>query len=64
MTLDRIAVGGLEETSVDALVVQPGQLKTSLLGMSFLNRLQSWEVNGDRLVLQGLSVNAKRCKTG
>ena len=30
-----------------------GQLKTSLLGMSFLNRLQSWQVNGDRLVLQG-----------
>ena len=53
MTLDRIALGSLEETSVEALVVQPGQLKTSLLGMSFLNRLQSWQVNGDRLVLQG-----------
>ena len=53
VTLDHIAVGSLEEKSVDALVVQPGQLKTSLLGMSFLNRLQSWQVNGDRLVLQG-----------
>ena len=53
VTLDRIAIGSLEEKSVDALVVQPGQLKTSLLGMSFLNRLQSWQVNGDRLVLQG-----------
>ncbi len=53
VTLDRIAVGGLEERSVDALVVQPGQLKTSLLGMSFLNRLQSWQVNGDRLILKG-----------
>jgi aspartyl protease family protein len=53
VTLDRVAVGGLEERSVEALVVQPGQLKTSLLGMSFLNRLQSWQVNGDRLVLQG-----------
>jgi aspartyl protease family protein len=51
--LDRIAVGGLVERSVDALVAQPGQLKTSLLGMSFLNRLQSWEVRGDRLVLHG-----------
>ena len=30
-----------------------GQLKTSLLGMSFLNRLQSWQVIGDRLVLKG-----------
>ena len=51
--LDRIAVGGLVERSVDALVAQPGQLKTSLLGMSFLNRLQSWEVRGDRLLLHG-----------
>ena len=53
VTLDHIAIGSLEENSVDALVVQPGQLKTSLLGMSFLNRLQSWQVNGDRLVLKG-----------
>ena len=51
--LDRIAIGGLVERSVDALVAQPGQLKTSLLGMSFLNRLQSWEVRGDRLLLHG-----------
>ena len=51
--LDRIAIGGLVETSVEALVAQPGQLKTSLLGMSFLNRLQSWQVVGDRLVLKG-----------
>jgi aspartyl protease family protein len=53
VTIDRIAVGGLEERSVEALVVQPGQLHTSLLGMSFLNRLQSWQVSGDRLVLKG-----------
>jgi aspartyl protease family protein len=53
VTLDRIAIGGLEERSVEALVAQPGQLKTSLLGMSFLNRLQSWEVSGDRLLLRG-----------
>jgi aspartyl protease family protein len=51
--LDRIAIGGLVERSVEALVAQPGQLKTSLLGMSFLNRLQSWEVHGDRLRLRG-----------
>jgi aspartyl protease family protein len=53
VTLDRIALGGLEERSVEALVAQAGQLKTSLLGMSFLNRLQSWEVSGDRLMLKG-----------
>jgi len=53
VVLDRIAIGGLVERSVEALVAQPGQLKTSLLGMSFLNRLQSWEVRGDRLLLRG-----------
>ena len=53
VTLDRVAIGGLVERSVAALVAQPGQLKTSLLGMSFLNRLQSWEVRGDRLLLRG-----------
>ena len=53
VVLDRIAIGGLVERSVGALVAQPGQLKTSLLGMSLLNRLQSWEVRGDRLLLRG-----------
>ena len=53
VTLDRLAVGGLEERSVEALIVPSGQLRTSLLGMSFLNRLQSWQVSGDRLVLKG-----------
>jgi aspartyl protease family protein len=53
VTLDRVAIGGLEERSIAALVAQPGQLRMSLLGMSFLNRLQSWEVRGDRLVLRG-----------
>jgi len=53
VTLDRIAIGGLVEQSVEALVAQPGQLRTSLLGMSFLNRLQSWEVSGDHLLLRG-----------
>jgi aspartyl protease family protein len=53
VTLDRIAIGGIVERSVPALVAQPGALRTNLLGMSFLNRLQSWEVTGDRLVLRG-----------
>jgi aspartyl protease family protein len=52
VTLDRIKVGGIEERAVPALIAQPGQLRTSLLGMSFLNRLKSSEVRGDRLVLR------------
>jgi aspartyl protease family protein len=53
VTLDRLAVGGLIERAVPALVAQPGQLKNNLLGMTFLNRLDSWEVRGDRLRLRG-----------
>ena len=53
VTLDRLAVGGIVERSVPALIAQPGQLHTSLLGMSFLNRLESWEVRGDQLLMRG-----------
>jgi aspartyl protease family protein len=52
VTLDRIAVGTIIERNVPALIAQPGQLRTSLLGMSFLNRLASSEVRGDRLLLK------------
>ncbi len=53
LTLDRLAVGKLVERSVPALVVPHGQMKTNLLGMSFLDRLESWEVHADSLVLRG-----------
>jgi len=53
VTLDRLAVGGIVERAVPALIAQPGQLRTSLLGMSFLNRLESWEVRGDKLMMRG-----------
>jgi aspartyl protease family protein len=53
VTLDRMAVGGIIEHAVPALVAQPGQLHTSLLGMSFLNRLESLEVHGDQLLMRG-----------
>jgi len=51
VTLDRIAIGNIVEHAVPALVAQSGHLKESLLGMSFLNRLESWEVRGDKLLL-------------
>jgi hypothetical protein len=31
----------------------PGQLRTSLLGMSFLDRLESGEVRRDQLMMRG-----------
>jgi aspartyl protease family protein len=53
LTLDRLAIGKLVERSVPALVVPHGQMKTNLLGMSFLDRLESWEVRADSLMLRG-----------
>jgi aspartyl protease family protein len=53
LTLDRLAIGKLVERAVPALVVPRGQMKVNLLGMSFLDRLESWEVRGERLVLHG-----------
>jgi aspartyl protease family protein len=53
LTLDRLAIGKLVERSVPALVVPHGQMKTNLLGMSFLDRMESWEVRADRLMLHG-----------
>jgi len=42
-----VAVGSIELRNVDALVAQPGVLKESLLGMSFLSRLRSYEFAGE-----------------
>lgn len=53
VTLGRLAIGKLVERSVPALVVTHGKMKTNLLGMSFLDRLESWEVHADTLMLRG-----------
>ncbi|ETR74754.1 peptidase [Afipia sp. P52-10] len=53
LTLDRLAVGIVVERSVPALVVPRGQAKVNLLGMSFLDRLESWEVRADRMTIRG-----------
>lgn len=52
VVIDRVSVGGIVERRVPALISAPGDLKTSLLGMSFLNRLRSFEVSGGRLLLR------------
>jgi predicted aspartyl protease len=41
------------ERSVPALVVPRGQAKNNLLGLSFLDRLESWEVRNDRMTIRG-----------
>jgi aspartyl protease family protein len=50
--LKKFAVGSIVFTEVEALVSKPGALRDSLLGMSFLNRLRSYEFSGDYLTLR------------
>ncbi|SFN65824.1 aspartyl protease family protein [Cohaesibacter marisflavi] len=51
IVLDSISVGGLQANNVRAMVAQDGALRESLLGMSYLDRLGSWSVSGDRLTM-------------
>jgi len=51
--LDSVAIGPLQREHVDALVAEPKALTESLLGMSFLGRLRSYEFSGDFLTLRG-----------
>ena len=51
--LRSVSVGPIVLTQVEALVAQPGMLKESLLGMTFLSRLRSYEFSGDFLTLRG-----------
>lgn len=51
--LDEVSIGPLDRTKVEALVARPGALTQSLLGMSFLSRLRSYEFSGDLLTLRG-----------
>jgi aspartyl protease family protein len=53
ITLDRVSVGSITETRVRALVTRPGVLSQNLLGMTFLERLASYEVRNNRLFLRG-----------
>ena len=49
--LDRIAIGPIVMRNVPALIARRGALDESLLGMSFLERLKSYTVERDRLIL-------------
>ena len=49
--LSEMSVGGITRPGVRAAVARPGDLDTSLLGLTFLNRLEGYGVRQDRLVL-------------
>ena len=50
--LAEVSVGSITLTNVRATVARPNQLQTSLLGMSFLSRLKSFQIRGTQMVLQ------------
>jgi aspartyl protease family protein len=49
--LREVRLEGIVLRDVDALIMPPGNLSTSLLGMSFLKRLASFQIANGRLVL-------------
>jgi aspartyl protease family protein len=51
--LDSVAIGKVGLRGVEALIAKPGTLHQSLLGMSFLSRLRSYEFAGEYLELRG-----------
>ncbi len=50
--LERVSLGDLTLEKVEALVTRPGALQQSLLGMSFLSRLRSYEFSGNKLLMK------------
>jgi aspartyl protease family protein len=50
--LDQLSVGPIVIRNVRALIARPGALSENLLGMSFLERLDSYAVERGRLVLK------------
>ena len=50
--LDTIEIGAIVVRDVDALVAKPGSLRESLLGMSFLRRLSSFEFSKNFITLR------------
>ena len=51
VTLDRVRVEDITIRNVPAVVAEKGALATNLLGMSFLGRLKSFQMQGRELVL-------------
>jgi aspartyl protease family protein len=52
VTIDRISIGSITVRDVAGAVMEEGKLGTSLLGMSFLGRLQRVDMRSGMLVLQ------------
>ena len=52
VTIDRVSIGDITVRNVPGAVLEAGKLETTLLGMSFLSRLQRVDMRTGSLVLQ------------
>jgi aspartyl protease family protein len=52
VTIERVSIGDITVRNVPGAVMERGKLGTTLLGMSFLNRLQRVDMRSGTLVLQ------------
>lgn len=50
-TVNNIAIGEIVFDDVTVMIARKGDLHVSLLGMNFINRLRSFEIRGDRMIL-------------
>jgi aspartyl protease family protein len=51
VVLDRVSIGNITVRDVSAAVAEPGRLKVTLLGMSFLGRLQRVDMRPGMMTL-------------
>ncbi|MDR6815241.1 clan AA aspartic protease (TIGR02281 family) [Neorhizobium sp. 2083] len=49
VTLDIVSVGPIKRRAIQALVSPAGELRQSLLGMSFISTLKSFQMKSDEL---------------
>ncbi|SCX95688.1 retropepsin-like aspartic protease family protein [Microvirga guangxiensis] len=52
VVVETLSIGSITERNVRALIAREGVLHANLLGMTFLERLGSYEVRGNRLILR------------
>lgn len=52
VVIDRISIGDITVRNVQAAVSEPGRLTTSLLGMTFLSRLERFDMRNGTLLLE------------
>ncbi len=50
-TIGNISIGPIKYENITVMVARKNDLQTSLLGMNFINRLRSFEIRGDRMIL-------------